>query len=311
MQPLERVFKDADTVALSSLVSTVQIPGGPGPATQASPANTAAVSMFDDDLDVGAPAAVSGVNRCDILFQSQHWQASATSKLPCKSLHAGSHCCFFCPVDLCLPCPVYVPWLATCPPPAACPALPCPPLPALPCLFSLPCPALPCPACPANPAHPALPFSILMSSSALPCPYFPISCVACRPTSAGPASASLATNCRQSCLSLITSLGMLDPNAAITILLHLLHHSGSSSTKPPPELVHRALHCLCDLVATAEGSHHIRQATAALIGEPDGLLAHHRFQRDEVLMVLQMLSQLAKTFLSQHGSSSGAGQSSQ
>ena len=63
MQPLERVFKDADTVALSSLVSTVQIPGGPGPATQASPANTAAVSMFDDDLDVGASAAVSGANR--------------------------------------------------------------------------------------------------------------------------------------------------------------------------------------------------------------------------------------------------------
>ena len=66
MEPLERVFKDADNVALSSLVSAVQIPGGPGPATQASPANTAAVSMFDDDLDVGAPAAVSGVNRCDI-----------------------------------------------------------------------------------------------------------------------------------------------------------------------------------------------------------------------------------------------------
>ena len=65
MEPLERVFKDADNVALSSLVSTVQFPGGPGPATQASPANPAAVSMFDDDLDVGAPAAVSGTNRCD------------------------------------------------------------------------------------------------------------------------------------------------------------------------------------------------------------------------------------------------------
>ena len=69
MEPLERVFKDADSVALSSLVSTVQMLGGPGPATQASPANTAAVSMFDDDLDVGASAAVSGANRCDILFQ--------------------------------------------------------------------------------------------------------------------------------------------------------------------------------------------------------------------------------------------------
>ena len=101
---------------------------------------------------------------------------------------------------------------------------------------------------------------------------------------------------------------MLDPDAAITILLHLLHHSGTSLAKPPPELVHRALRCLCDLVATAEGCHHTRQATAALVGEPDGLLAHHRFQRDEVLMALQQLSQLAKTFLSQHGGSSGAGQ---
>ena len=66
MQPLERIFKDADNVALSSLVSTVQIPAGPGPATQASQAKTAAVSMFDDDLDVGAPvAAASGANRSD------------------------------------------------------------------------------------------------------------------------------------------------------------------------------------------------------------------------------------------------------
>lgn len=67
MKPLERVFKDADNVALSSLVSTVQVPAGPGPATQASPINPAAVSMFDDDLDVGAPAAISGTNRCNVL----------------------------------------------------------------------------------------------------------------------------------------------------------------------------------------------------------------------------------------------------
>lgn len=140
------------------------------------------------------------------------------------------------------------------------------------------------------------------------CPHWPVLYTPCRPTSAGPASASLALSCRLSCLSLITSLGMLDPKAAITTLLHLLHHSGSSPAKPPPELMHRALRCLCGLVATAEGCRHIRQATAALIGEPDGLLAHHRFQRDEVLLVLQQLSRLAKTFLSQHGSSSGAGQ---
>lgn len=71
MDPLETVFKDADSVVLTSLVSTVQIPAGPGPATQASPANTAAVSMFDDDLDVGGPIAVSGANRWGILSHGQ------------------------------------------------------------------------------------------------------------------------------------------------------------------------------------------------------------------------------------------------
>lgn len=80
MQPLERIFEDADNVALSSLVSTVQIPAGPGPASQASQAKTAAVSMFDDDLDVGAPlATASGSNRYDALLHlSEEWQACAT-----------------------------------------------------------------------------------------------------------------------------------------------------------------------------------------------------------------------------------------
>lgn len=180
-----------------------------------------------------------------------------------------------------------MPWSCTCPALLPCPCPPCPPLPALSSSALLSCPKLP----------------------ALPLPHFLVGTyTACRPPSAGPASASLATSCRLSCLSLITSLGRLDPNAAITTLLHLLHHSGSSQPKPPPELVHRALRCLCDLVATAEGCQHIRQATDALIGEPDGLLAHHRFQRDEVLMALQQLSQLAKMFLSQHGNSSAAGE---
>ena len=71
MDPLGTVFKDADSVVLTSLVSTVQIPAGPGPATQAAPANTAAVSMFDDDLDVGGPIAVSGANRWGILSHGQ------------------------------------------------------------------------------------------------------------------------------------------------------------------------------------------------------------------------------------------------
>ena len=109
------------------------------------------------------------------------------------------------------------------------------------------------------------------------------------------------------CLTLITSIGMLDPNTAIPTILHLIHHTGSAHLKPAPELVQRALQCLCSLVATAEGCSHIRQATAALAGEPDGLLAHNRFQRDEVLLVLQQLSQLAKAFLAHHGSSACAG----
>ena len=109
------------------------------------------------------------------------------------------------------------------------------------------------------------------------------------------------------CLSLITTLGMLDPNSAIPVMLDLLDHSTSAHLQPPPELVHRALQCLCSLVATAEGGHHIAQATTALVQEPDGLLAHHRFQCDEVLLALQLLSQLAQAFLLQHGSSSSAG----
>ena len=191
MEPLERVFKDADNVALSSLVSTVQIPGGPGPATQASPVNTAAVSMFDDDLDVGAPAAVSGANRCDIPFNGNTGGLGQTSQVFCECLPASLRCSFSCPVNLFPPCSVYVSCPSTCPPPASLPysavstltcaallilialpspALPCPvlPFPSLPCP-ALPCPALPCPAlpCPALPC-PALSFLLHSWHAGLP-----------------------------------------------------------------------------------------------------------------------------------------------
>ena len=62
---LERIFKDADNVVLSSLASSVQMTAGPGPATQAAQASPSAVGMFDDDLDLGAPVvAAAGAKRC-------------------------------------------------------------------------------------------------------------------------------------------------------------------------------------------------------------------------------------------------------
>ena len=53
---LDEVYKDADQVALTSLMSNAPQPVGP---IAASPQVTqaAAVSMFDDDLDMGAAAA--------------------------------------------------------------------------------------------------------------------------------------------------------------------------------------------------------------------------------------------------------------
>lgn len=61
---LERIFNDADSVAQANLLSSVQLTAAPGVATQSVQASNAAVSMFDDDLDVGTPSAVAGSKRC-------------------------------------------------------------------------------------------------------------------------------------------------------------------------------------------------------------------------------------------------------
>ena len=55
---LEEVYKDADQVALASLISNAPQPVAPAAATPqvTQAASAAAVSMFDDDLDMGAAA---------------------------------------------------------------------------------------------------------------------------------------------------------------------------------------------------------------------------------------------------------------
>lgn len=63
---MERIFNDADNVAMVSLVSSTQLPAVPGAATQSAQASNAAVSMFDDDLDMGAPLTVAGIKRCSV-----------------------------------------------------------------------------------------------------------------------------------------------------------------------------------------------------------------------------------------------------
>ena len=56
------VFSDADQVAQANLMSCVtQV--SPGVAAQSAQASNVAVSMFDDDLDLGAPSTAAGPNR--------------------------------------------------------------------------------------------------------------------------------------------------------------------------------------------------------------------------------------------------------
>ena len=64
---------------------------------------------------------------------------------------------------------------------------------------------------------------------------------------------------------------------------------------------------LCTLVAVPGGQSHTKQAIAFLAAEEDGLLAHKRFQRDEVLLVVQQLAVLAKAFLARNGKKQPAG----
>ena len=58
---------------------------------------------------------------------------------------------------------------------------------------------------------------------------------------------------------------------------------------------------LCSLVAVPGGDSYMKQAVKFLDAEEGGLLTHKRFQRDEVLLVLQQLAVLAKAFLAAHG----------
>ena len=85
------------------------------------------------------------------------------------------------------------------------------------------------------------------------------------------------------------------------MLTELLHWCHASNIQPPPELVHHLLVSLCALVAAPGGDSYIKQAIKFLDAEEGGLLAHQRFQRDEVLLVLQQLAVLAKAFLAAHG----------
>ena len=103
------------------------------------------------------------------------------------------------------------------------------------------------------------------------------------------------------CVSLITVLGTLDPVSAADTLTALLHWCHASQIQPPPELVHHLLVSLCALVTAPGGESYMKQAIKFLDVEEGGLLAHKRFQRDEVLLVLQQLTALAKAFLAKHG----------
>ncbi len=128
-----------------------------------------------------------------------------------------------------------------------------------------------------------------------------------RAPSAGPASASLAATCRSNCLTLITTLGKLDPSSSAAVVTDLLHGCRSSPVQPATELLHQLIQSLCTLVAVPGGQSHTKQAIAFLAAEEDGLLAHKRFQRDEVLLVVQQLAVLAKAFLARNGKKQPAG----
>ena len=124
----------------------------------------------------------------------------------------------------------------------------------------------------------------------------------CRPTSATyTAASSLATSCRRTCVTLITTLGVLEPMQTAAMVTQLLHWCHASVIQPPAELLHQLLESLCALAASPGGESYMKQAIKFLDAEEGGLLAHRRFQRDEILLVLQQLAVLAKAFLAAHG----------
>ena len=129
----------------------------------------------------------------------------------------------------------------------------------------------------------------------------------CRPSSAGAASAGIATACRLNCLSILAVLGKLRPDEVAKCLIPLLEETLTALPAPPEELVHQLLHSLCALVAAPGGHSHIRPAVAALGGEGNNsLLASGRYERANLLFVLEELTILAEAYLAQHGTWSAA-----
>lgn len=112
----------------------------------------------------------------------------------------------------------------------------------------------------------------------------------------------MATACRLNCLSILTTLGQLKPDPIGDILASLLQQTLNAAIVPPQELVHQLVHSLCTLVALPGGYKCIRPAIAALAGEGNSLLASGRYERSNLLFVLQELANLAKAYQAQHGS---------
>lgn len=135
-------------------------------------------------------------------------------------------------------------------------------------------------------------------------PHLDVLC--CRPSSAGAASAGIATACRLNCLSILTVLSRLKPDEVANSLIPLLEETTNALPAPPEELMQQLLHSLCTLVAAPGGHQHIRPAVAALAGEGNSLLASGRYERANLLFVLEELTTLAKAYLAQHGTWSAA-----
>ena len=63
LERLVTTFEAADELAAAYLISSAQLPAMPGVPTQSAEASTAAVSMFDDDLDTAVITAAPGATR--------------------------------------------------------------------------------------------------------------------------------------------------------------------------------------------------------------------------------------------------------
>lgn len=111
LTPLEEIYTDADQIAVASLVRNAPQPLVPAEAlphiTQA--ASVAAVSMFDDDLDISTTAATTGGTRynCRLHLCVEPLLAAACFRLG-QSANATSQ---LRPVSSIMGCTVCYPWL--------------------------------------------------------------------------------------------------------------------------------------------------------------------------------------------------------